>query len=80
MTEIKSCVSCKHSVRRSFGFYYCSKFATSGTNYVTGEQFKNLKNCYHLRKSEGKCGPDAIGWEALEEKTFSQKVWNWFSK
>jgi hypothetical protein len=71
MTEIKSCISCAHYEDHN-GYPYCSKFTFKTIDYVEGREFINFHNCIDLRKFEGKCGPDAIGWElAPPEKKMS---------
>ena len=66
MTEIKSCITCKHCVNPDSiyrTFVWCGKFTYDTTDYVRGEVTTCNGNCEKLRKSDGKCGPDAIGWE-----------------
>ena len=46
-----------------------------------GEVTKWRQDCERLRKPDGKCGPDAIGWEQRpqkeEKKSKMERFWNW---
>jgi hypothetical protein len=64
MTEIKSCITCKHCENPEGSFYvWCNKFTYDTTDYVKGEVSTWRENCVELRKPDGKCGPDGLEWE-----------------
>jgi hypothetical protein len=64
MTEIKSCITCAHC-DDPYGhfFVWCNKFTYDTTDYVRGEVSTWRGDCKELRKPDGKCGPDGLGWE-----------------
>lgn len=78
MTEIKSCISCKHCENPDSSFYvWCNKFEYDTIDYVKGEVSTWRGNCVELRNPDGKCGPDAIEWEQAEEKPPEKKMSMW---
>ena len=73
MTEILSCVTCKHYKDAGDLFLYCKRYPYEIVNYVTGEVYEKLPLCVYERGSEGECGPEGKGWEQAEQIPPKQK-------
>lgn len=80
MTEIKSCITCAHCANPDGMVYvWCDKYTYETIDYVKGEVSEWREECTKLREPDGKCGPDAIGWEQRlpEEKPPEKKMSMW---
>ena len=81
MTEIKSCISCKHCENPDGQVYvWCNKFEYDTIDYVKGEVSTWRGDCETLRKPNGKCGPDGLEWEQRppeeeKKKSMIRKLW-----
>lgn len=82
MSEIKSCITCAHCANPDGMVYvWCDKYTYETIDYVKGEVSEWREECRKLREPDGKCGPDAIGWEQRppeeKKKSKSEGFWYW---
>lgn len=75
MNQIKSCISCKHCENPDAVLYFwCNKYATKTIDYVRGEVIIERSLCDSLRKSDGSCKPEGIGWEQRPPEKHMNKM------